>query len=76
MIAPRLDVEHGLPLFCDITVISPLARVGTARAGTSNRGGTVLGHAENDNHAKYREVSTSVLGAWMCLGCEVLVVFG
>ena len=31
IIVPNLNVAFGLPLFCDITVISPITRICTAR---------------------------------------------
>ena len=76
LVVPGLNVEHGLPLFCDVTVISPLTRVGTARAGTSNRSGGLLLQEETDNNISYREVTASGLGALMCLGCEVFARWG
>ena len=41
IVAPGLNVARGLPLFCDVTIVSPISRNGTARPGTSNRGGTL-----------------------------------
>ena len=71
LIVPGLNVDRGLPLFCDITVVSPITRSGFARAGTSNRGGALLETAERTNDATYHEVSYSGLGSLQCLGCEV-----
>ena len=71
LIVPGLNVFHGLPLFCDATVISPLTATGAARGGTSNRGGTLLEQAETDNNATYADVPESGLGTLLCLGCEV-----
>jgi hypothetical protein len=76
LIVPGLNAERGLPLFCDITVISPLTRVGAARAGTSNRGGSLLEQAQSDNDNTYHDVIASGLGALMCLGCEVFGRWG
>ena len=71
LIVPGLNVERGLPLFCDTTVLSPIAGNGTPRPGTSNRDGRILEDAQNDNDDIYSEVITSGLGALLCLGCEV-----
>ena len=71
LVVPGLNVDRGLPLFCDVTVISPVSRNGRPRAGTSNRGGRLLEVANEDNTATYRPVVQSGLGALYCLGCEV-----
>ena len=71
LVVPGLNVARGLPLFCDVTVLSPLSRNGQARAGTSNRGGQLLVDATRENNSTYREVLDSGLGALFCLGCEV-----
>ena len=71
LIVPGLNVARGLPLFCDITVLSPVSRNGLPRPGTSNRGGRFLEIAENDNNATYRPVIESGLGELLYLGCEV-----
>ena len=42
LVVPGLNVARGLPLFCDVTVLTPLTGMGQARPGTSNRGGTLL----------------------------------
>ena len=47
LVVPGLNVARGVPLFCDITVISPISRNGAPRGGTSNRGGSLLDEAEN-----------------------------
>ena len=39
IIAPCLNIAQGLPLFCDVTVLSPISANGAARPGTSNYGG-------------------------------------
>ena len=70
-IVPGLNVAGGLPLFCDVTVISPVSRNGEPRPGTSNRGGGLLEQATTDNNETYRPVTDSGVGALFCLGCEV-----
>ena len=71
IIVPGLNVARGLPLFCDLTVVSPISRTGNPRAGTSNRGGRLLELADLDNTTNYPEVADSGLGALYSLGCEV-----
>jgi len=71
LVVPGLNVARGLPLFCDVTVLSPVARNGTPRPGTSNRAGALLEDAERENNSTYAPVIASGLGALFCLGCEV-----
>ena len=71
MVVPGLNVASGLPLFCDVTVLSPLSHRGLARPGTSNVGGRLLANAEADNNETYDAVTRSGLGVVRCLGHEV-----
>ena len=71
LIVPGLNIHQGLPLFCDVTVLSPITASGTARPGTSNQGGRLLTEAEDDNNAIYHDVVSTGLGELLCLGCEV-----
>ena len=64
-------MERGLPLFCDVTVVTPITRSGQARPGTSNRGGALLQQAQRDNNGNYSTVLETGLGALYCLGFEV-----
>ena len=70
LIVPGLNVHHGLPLFCDVTILSPITRKGFARGGTSNKGGGLFARAERENNETYQEVLDSGLGALFCLACE------
>jgi len=76
IVAPDLNVYGGLPLFCDVTVLSPITATGMARPGTSNQGGSLLGDAEHDNDNIYYDVVASGLGTLLCLGCEVFGRWG
>ena len=76
IIVAGLHVARGLPLFCDVTVVSPITTTGVARSGTSNRGGRLLEDAEASNNRTYREVTESGLGALYCLGSEVFGRWG
>ena len=71
LVVAGLSVSRGLPLFCDVTILSPITRAGQARAGTSNRGGSLLERAENENNETYHEVVDSSLASLQCLSCEV-----
>ena len=71
LIVPGLSIANGLPLFCDVTVLSPLRRDGNPRPGTSNNGGKLLDDAEKQNDNTYREVLSSRLGSLQCLGVEI-----
>ena len=76
LVVPGLAVYEGQPLFCDVTVVSPLSGHGRARAGTSNRGGRLLQDAERDNNNTYAEVTSSGLGKLLCLGVETFGRWG
>ena len=71
LVVPGLNVARGLPLFCDVTVLSPLTGCGLARPGTSNAGGRLLEDATAANNSIYSEVVDSGLGALYSLGAEV-----
>ena len=76
LVVPGMNVARGLPLFCDVTVVTPLTAQGQARPGTSNRGGALLEAARRENDATYCEVVQSGLGALYCLGSEVFGRWG
>ena len=71
LIVPGLNVERGLPLFCDATIMSPISGNGAPRACTSNADGRLLEQAQTDNNNIYEEVHSTGLCALLCLGCEV-----
>ena len=68
LVVPGLNVAWGQPLFCDVTVVSPLTRNGRARPATSNAGGALLRQAVRDNNSNYDTVLHSGVGALYCLG--------
>ena len=76
LVVPGLNVARGLPLFCDITVVSPITRRGGPRPSTSNQAGRLLEQAEKDNNDTYHEVHGTGLGSLQCLGCEVFGRWG
>ena len=71
LVVPCLNVARGLPLFCDVTVVTPLTGTGQPRAGTSNVGGRLLQAATLD--VTYHEVVDSGHGVFLSLGAEVFV---
>ena len=71
LLVSGLQVALGQPLFCDVTVVSPITRSSGPRLGTSNAGGSLLRTAERDNDRTYAEVSQSGMGMLLCLGHEV-----
>ena len=74
LLVPGLNVARGLPLFCDVTVVSPITHQGQPRPATSNIGGRPLARAQSENDSTYRAVTDSGLGPLLCLGFEVLQV--
>jgi len=76
LVVTGLTVARGLPLFCDVTVVSPITRTGLPRPGTSNKGGALLEAAERENNATYHEVLDTGLGSLECLGAEVFGRWG
>ena len=71
LVVPGLGVDRGLPLFCDVTCVTPITARGFARPGATTINGAMLRDATRDNVATYREVAESGLGSLLCLGCEV-----
>ena len=53
LVVQGLNVQRGLPLFSDVTVLTPLSASGDPRGGTSNRGGTLLEQAQAANNDTY-----------------------
>ena len=71
LIVPGLGVDRGLPLFSDVTCITPITGRCFARSGATTINGAILRHATRNNVANYREVVKSGSGSLLCLGCEV-----
>ena len=76
LIVSGLGVERGLPLFCDVTCVSPISARGFARPGTSTIDGALLRDAARDNDDTYSEVLRTGLGKLLCLGCDVFGRWG
>ena len=71
LIVPGLGVDRGLPSFCDVTCVTPIAGRDFARPWATTINGTILRDATRDNVANYRDFVESGLGSLLCLGCEV-----
>ena len=71
LVVNGLGVERGLPLFCDVTCVSPVSARGFARPGTSTIDGALLRDAARDNDDTCSEALRTGLGKLLCLGCEV-----
>ena len=76
LVVPGLAVERGLPLFCDVTCVSPLTGSGLARSGATMRDGAIVTDAHRTNRATYPEVEQSGLGRLLCLGVETFGRWG
>ena len=61
LIVTGLRAKRGLPLFCDLTVMSPLSVKFYARSGCSNSSGALLRFATTQNNNIYSEVARSDL---------------
>eukprot|EP00959_Pyramimonas_sp_CCMP1952_P254139 5309032-Pyramimonas_sp.AAC.1 len=55
IVVPGLNIDRGLPLFCDVTIVSLISRTGLPRSGASNRGGSLLEKAKKNNNDDYHE---------------------
>ena len=63
--------HSGKPLFCDVTMRSPLKGNGQPHPKAARTGGAVLKRAERDKQTKYGDVEESPLAELLVLGCEV-----
>ena len=63
--------RRGVALFCDVTIVSPLSRIGQARPRAAVEDGYVLQAAAARKHRRYADIDASGAGALIVLGCEV-----
>ena len=63
--------QHGLTLFCDATVCSPLSKQGIARTGAHSHDGQTLDTATRTKRRTYHDVVESNHVPFLVLGCEV-----
>ena len=69
--ARGLGARRGLPLFCDVTIVSPLTRNGVTRSGARRADGAVVAAAARRKHGHYSDVGASGVAAFVVLGSEV-----
>ena len=62
---------RGLPLFCDVTVVSPLTQSGAARGSSASSNGAILRTAVNRKRGTYSDIPDSGVARLVVLGCEV-----
>ena len=62
---------HGLPLFCDVSVVSPHSQAGLARGGSATTDGATLRTVVNRKRRTYSEIPDSGVARLVVLGCEV-----
>jgi hypothetical protein len=70
LVVPTTSVARGVPLFCDVTVVSPITGRGLARPGCTEQPGGALRAASRSNDLTYREVISSGLGRLCALDVE------
>ena len=56
LVVPGLSVARGLPLFCDVTCVSPISISGHARPGCTMHNGNILPHAAHSNTNDHPDV--------------------
>ena len=77
LVATRLGVNRGLPLLCDVTVVSPVTGAGTARGGCLTiDGGAVEAARRHCRDVDYPEVVASNAACLYSLGVEVFGRWG
>ena len=62
---------RGLPLFCNVTVVSPHSQSGAARGSSANSNGAVLRTAVNRKRGTYSDIPDSGVARLVVLACEV-----
>ena len=70
LLVTGLPLYGGRPLFCDVTVRSPLKGNGQAHSKAASTSGAVLQRAEKDKATKYHDVAKSSLRELIVLECE------
>ena len=71
IVATGLPLEQGVPLGCDVTMVSPLHADGSAWAGADSEAGVALARAEAAKAATYPELVGSARLRLVTLACEV-----
>ena len=72
LVAPGLGIAAGLPLFCDVTCVSPVTGLGDAVSGCIETAGGATRRASRHCHVvDYPDVNSSGLARLVSLGVEV-----
>lgn len=71
LVVQGLPVARGLPLFCDVTVCSPVDPSGGVRLHSDTVDGAVLLDRIGAKHRVYNDVRTSHTAELVVLGCEI-----
>ena len=71
VLATGLPCFHGRPLFCDVTVRSPLSAVGAPHGRAASEDGFVLKRAEVDKRNTYHDIAEASMAELVVLACEV-----
>ena len=70
IVAKNLPMRHGIPLACDVTVVSPLHAIGDARPRAAVES-VALADAEDLKHKTYPELVKSPKCQLVVLACEI-----
>ena len=72
IVATGLRMHHGMPLACDVTLVSPLRADGTPRPRAAERDGVAIADIEDAKHKTYPELARPSSGCkFLVLACEV-----
>ena len=77
LVVPGLEVAGGLPLFCDVTCVSPVTGDGRGAGGCLLDAGGAVRRAHRHCHAvDYPDVDSGGVARLLCLGVEVFGHWG
>jgi hypothetical protein len=76
LVVTGLSIARGVPIFGDVTCVSPISGQGLARAGATTIDGAIVRNARQENQSTYPEVDETGLGRLYCLGVEVFGRWG
>ena len=70
IVAYGLPLHHGVPLWCDATIVSPLDSRGRVKYNSHRRSGAALRNAEGRKRRRYPELLRSRGAKFLVLGAE------
>ena len=71
VLASGLPLHMGRPLFCDVSLRSPLAADGSPHPGATTTDGATFRQAQRDKHRKYADVAADSRTELVVLAAEV-----